>query len=132
MSGKNDSNLGNKIVFSENLKYYLSLTGQLQKDIAAVAKVSQGTITDWIQTRSYPRMDKIQLIAEHFGIEMSDLVEKRSVDNQYYLQKEAKMIAEDLAKSPDTLIMFQNFQKLSPANRKIVEAMINSLVGGNK
>jgi transcriptional regulator with XRE-family HTH domain len=132
MNGKNDSNLGNKIVFSENLKYYLSLTGQLQKDIAAVAKVSQGTITDWIQTRSYPRMDKIQLIAEHFGIEMSDLVEKRSVDNQYYLQKEAKMIAEDLAKSPDTLIMFQNFQKLSPANRKIVEAMINSLVGGNK
>ena len=38
MSGKNDNNLGNKIVFSENLKYYLSLTGQLQKDIAAVAK----------------------------------------------------------------------------------------------
>jgi transcriptional regulator with XRE-family HTH domain len=132
MNGKNDSNLGNKIVFSENLKYYLSLTGQLQKDIAAVAKVSQGTITDWIQTRSYPRMDKIQLIAEHFGIEMSDLVEKRSVDNQYYLQKEAKMIAEDLAKNPDTLIMFQNFQKLSAANRKIVEAMINSLAGGNK
>jgi transcriptional regulator with XRE-family HTH domain len=132
MSGKNDSNLGNKIVFSENLKYYLSLTGQLQKDIAAVAKVSQGTITDWIQTRSYPRMDKIQLLAEHFGIEMSDLVEKRSVDNQYYLQKEAKMIAEGLAENPDTLIMFQNFQKLSPANREIIKAMINSLAGGNK
>ena len=132
MSGKNDSNLGNKIVFSENLKYYLSLTGQLQKDIAAVAKVSQGTITDWIQTRSYPRMDKIQLLAEHFGIEMSDLVEKRSVDNKYYLQKEAQAIAEDLAKNPDTLVMFQQFHKLSPANQEIVKAMINSLAGDNK
>lgn len=132
MSGRNDSNLGNKIVFSENLKYYLSLTGQLQKDIAAVAKVSQGTITDWIQTRSYPRMDKIQLLAEHFGIEMSDLVEKRSVDNKYYLQKEAQIIAEDLTGNPDTLIMFQNFQKLSAENKAIVAAMINSLAGGNK
>ena len=132
MSGKNDSNLGNKIVFSENLKYYLSLTGQLQKDIAAVAKVSQGTITDWIQTRSYPRMDKIQLLAEHFGIEMSDLVEKRSIDNKYYLQKEAQMLAKDLAKNPDTLIMFQKFHKLSPANREIVRAMINSLAGDIK
>jgi transcriptional regulator with XRE-family HTH domain len=132
MNGKNNSNLGNKIIFSENLKYYLSLSGQLQKDIAVVAKVSQGTITDWLQARSYPRMDKIQLLAEHFGIEMSDLVEKRSVDNKYYLQKEAQMIANDLAKSPNTLLVFQNFQKLSPANRKIVEAMINSLAGGNE
>ena len=131
MNGRNDSNLGNKIVFSENLKYYLSLTGQLQRDLAAVAKVSEGTISDWIQTRSYPRMDKIQLLAEHFGIEMSDLVEKRSVDNQYYLQKEAKMIAEDLAKKPDTLIMFQKFQKLSGPNKEIIKAMIESLAGGN-
>lgn len=132
MNGKNNSNLGNKIIFSENLKYYLSLSGQLQKDIAVVAKVSQGTITDWLQARSYPRMDKIQLLAEHFGIEMSDLVEKRSVDNKYYLQKEAQMIANDLTKNPNTLLVFQNFQKLSPANRKIVEAMINSLAGGNE
>jgi hypothetical protein len=63
---------------------------------------------------------------------MSDLVEERSVDNQYYLQKEAKMMAEDLAKSPDALIMFQKFQKLSAPNKAIIEAMINSLDGGDK
>ena len=132
MVGKNDSNLGNKIVFSDNLNYYIVKTGVKQRDVAKVARVSEGTICDWLKRRSYPRMDKIQLLAEYFDIQMSDLVEERSFDNQYYLQKEAKMIAEDLAKSPDILIMFQNFQKLSAENKTIVAAMINSLAGGNK
>ena len=132
MDGRNDSNLGNKKIFSENLKHYIAKTGVLQKDVAKVAKVSQGTITDWLSCRSYPRMDKIQLLAEYFDIQMSDLVEERSLDNQYYLQKEAKMIAEDLEKSPDVLVAFQKFQKLSDANKAIIKAMIESLSGGNK
>lgn len=131
MSGKNDSNLGNKTVFSENIRYYLSKNGELQRDAARAARVSEGTICDWIKCRTYPRMDKIQLLAEHWGIQMSDLVEVRSVDNQYYLQKESKKIAEELAKNPKTLVAFQNFQKLSNANRELVIAMINSLNGGD-
>lgn len=130
MSGKSDSNLGNKTVFSENIRYYLSKTGELQRDIAKAAGVSEGTICDWIKCRTYPRMDKIQLLAEHWGIQMSDLVEERSVANQYYVQKEAKMIAEELTKNPETLVAFQNFRKLSNANRELVIAMINSLSGG--
>ena len=131
MNGRNDSNLGNKKVFAENLKYYIAVKGILQKDVAAAVRVSQGTITDWLSCRSYPRMDKIQLLAEYFEIQMSDLVEERSVDNKYYLEKEAKMIAEDLAKSPDGLVMFQKFQNLSDANKALVMAMINSLAGGD-
>lgn len=127
MNGKKDSNLGNKTIFSENLRYYLSITGEKQRDIARVAGVSEGTVSDWLKRRSYPRMDKIQLMAEHWGIQMSDLVEERSVDNKYYLEKEAKTIAEQLASNPDMLIMFQEFQKLSPANKEIVRAMISSL-----
>lgn len=132
MNGKKDSNLGNKTVFSENLRYYLSKTGEMQRDIAKVAGVSEGTVCDWIKRRTYPRMDKIQLLAEHWGIQMSDLVEERSVDNQYYLQREAKMIAEELAADADLTVMFQKFQKLSAPNKQIIIAMINSLAGGDK
>ena len=131
MVGKNDSNLGNKIVFSDNLNYYIVKTGVKQRDVAKAAGVSEGTICDWLTRRSYPRMDKIQLVAEFFDIQMSDLVEERSVNNQYYLQKEAKMIADELAQDPATLIMFQNYQKLSVANKALVAAMINSLAGGD-
>ena len=130
MNGRNDSNLGNKKVFAENLNHYIAKNGVLQKDVAKAVGVSQGTITDWLSCRSYPRMDKIQILAEYFDIQMSDLVEERSVNNQYYLQKEAKMIAEELTKNPDVLVMFQKFQNLSNANKTLVMAMINSLSGG--
>lgn len=130
MNNKNDSNLGNKIVFSENLNYYLAKSGDKQKDIANVAKVSQGTVSDWLKKRSYPRMDKIQLLAEHWGIEMSDLVEKHSLDNKYYLQKEAKKMTEELTRNTDTLIMLKKYKKLSNEDKAIINALINSLSGG--
>lgn len=132
MSGKNDSNLGNKIVFSENLKYYISKTGVKQRDVAKVAKVSEGTICDWLNRRSYPRMDKIQLLAEHWDIQMSDLVEERSFDNKYYLQKEANAITTELMEHPDLIVLVHKFQSLSSENREIIKAMINSLAGGNQ
>lgn len=132
MSSKNDSNLGNKVVFSENLKYYISRNGETQRDVAKVARVSEGTVCDWIKRRTYPRMDKIQLMAEHWGIQMSDLVEERSMDNQYYVKKESNIIAEKLAKSPETLGAFKNFFELSKSNRLLVIAMINSLKGGQQ
>lgn len=132
MNGKNDSNLGNKTVFSENLRYYLSKTGEMQRDIAKVAKVSEATVCDWIKRRTYPRMDKIQLLAEHWDIQMSDLVEEHCIENKYYLQKEANVIAAELTRKPETLIVFQNYQQLSPENREIVNSLINSLLKGNK
>ena len=132
MNGRNDSNLGNKKIFSENLQHYIVKKGVLQKEVAVAVGVSQGTITDWLSCRSYPRMNKLQLLAKYFDIKILDLVEERSVNNQYYLQKEAKMIALELTKQPDTLVMLQNFQKLSTQNKEIVKAMINSLAGGGR
>lgn len=132
MNSKNDSNLGNKIVFSENLQYYLAKFGDKQKDIATITKVSNGTISDWLKKRSYPRMDKIQRLAEYWGIEMADLVEKHSFDNKYYLQKEAKIIADELTKNTDLFMVLQKYKKLSLENQEIVKAMINSLIKGNE
>ena len=130
MSSKKDSNLGIKKVFAKNLNYYLRKSGDRQLDIANVAKVSQGTVSDWLKQRSYPRMDKIQLLAEHWGIEMADLVEEHTLDNKYYRQKETKKMAEELERNTETLIMLQKYKKLSSKNQEIINALIESLSGG--
>ena len=36
------------------------------------------TFSDWVHARTYPRIDKIELMANYFGIEKSDLVEERT------------------------------------------------------
>lgn len=36
------------------------------------------TVSDWMHARTYPRIDKIEMMANYFGIEKSDLVEQKS------------------------------------------------------
>lgn len=132
MRNRGDANLGNKRIFAENLNYYLEKTGILKKEIASKIAVNPCTISDWCACRSYPRMDKIEAMAKIFECEMSDLVDKRSVENKYYLNKTAKELAEELVNSPESLTMFQAYSKLSPQNQTIVRLMIDSLSKGEK
>ena len=37
--------------------------------------VKYTTFTDWVKGNAYPRIDKIELMANYFGIDKSDLVE---------------------------------------------------------
>ena len=74
-------------VFTRNFNRHLALSRKRQVEVANAVGVSTGTITDWKKGRSYPRMDKIQLLAEFFGIQKSDLVEdvniaKETVSNE--------------------------------------------------
>ena len=72
------SDLGNKEIMSTNLRKYIELSGKDRKDIAKELEVSYSTLTDWINGNTYPRIDKIELMARYFKIMKSDLVEKHN------------------------------------------------------
>lgn len=127
-----DTNLGNKQIFAENFNYYLEKTGQRKIDVAKKIGVSQCTISDWVKCRTYPRMDKIEALAKIFGCEMSELVEKHSLDNKYYFGKVARDVTSELMQSKENLTAFLSFTKLSPQNQTIVRLMIDSLAKGEK
>jgi transcriptional regulator with XRE-family HTH domain len=132
MNYETDSNLGNKRVFANNLHYYLEKSGLTKKEVAQKIGVSQSTVTDWSKLRAYPRMDRIEKLAEVFGTEMSDLVEIRNIESKTYVHKEAQKLADDLAANPESLALYVEIKKLSSTNKAIVMALINSLNGGSK
>lgn len=66
-----------KETMAKNLKYYMEKTGKTQKELAAVAGVSEPTFSYWINGIKYPRIDKIQKLADYFGILKSDLIEEK-------------------------------------------------------
>lgn len=94
------TDLGNKEVFSRNLKRHLDKSGKLQKEVAKAVGVSTGTFCDWIKGRAYPRMDKVQKLAEFFGIKMSDLVENENVRTETVSDKE-QLVLDLFHKIPD-------------------------------
>lgn len=86
------SNLGNKEIFSRNLKRYLENSGKKQNEAAKFVGVSTGTFCDWMKGRSYPRMDKVQKLAEFFGIKKSDLVEDVNIAKESVSNKEQEVL----------------------------------------
>jgi repressor LexA len=70
------SDLGNKKILAQNISYYMDKTGKTRKDICEALGLSYMTVSDWINGKTYPRIDKIELLARYFGCSKSDLVEK--------------------------------------------------------
>ena len=72
------SNIGNKETMSKNLKYYIERSGKDRKELADIWGFPYSTVTEWINGRKYPRIDRIEVMAEYFGILKSDLIEEKT------------------------------------------------------
>lgn len=72
------SNLGNKEVMSRNIKKQISQRGLNAKDFANDIGFKYTTVLDWLNAKTYPRIDKIEMMANYFNVEKSDLVEEES------------------------------------------------------
>ena len=68
--------LGNKETLAKNLAHYVGRSGRDQREIAEAVGVAPSTFNEWMKGKKYPRIDKIQMLADYFGIRMSDLIEE--------------------------------------------------------
>lgn len=72
------SSIGNKIVFSRNLRELMRQRGKDRKQVCADLGFKYTTFTDWYNGNKYPRIDKIEMLADYFGVLKSDLIEDKS------------------------------------------------------
>lgn len=73
--------MDNKYIFSINLKRYMDKKQVSRKDIADFLGISYFTVSDWVNGKKYPRMDKVELLANYFGVLKSDLIEEPTNEN---------------------------------------------------
>lgn len=71
------SSLGNKKVLAKNLSFYIERSGKDRRELAEAWGFPYSTVTEWINGRKYPRIDKIEKMADYFGIQKSDLIEEK-------------------------------------------------------
>lgn len=64
-------------VFAKNLRKYMERSGKTQRDMAEIVGVSSATMSDWLNEKKYPRIDKIEILANYFQILKSDLIEEK-------------------------------------------------------
>jgi transcriptional regulator with XRE-family HTH domain len=81
------TSIGNKEVFGNNLAYYVERSGKSQRELADILGVASSTFNDWVKGRKYPRIDKIEMLANIFGILKSDLIEERTEEHREMQKK---------------------------------------------
>ncbi|ODJ73371.1 LexA family protein [Brochothrix thermosphacta] len=70
------NSLGNKNIMAKNIDKHMKKRGISRRKLSADLGISYTTVTDWINAKTYPRIDKIEMMANYFGINKSDLVEE--------------------------------------------------------
>lgn len=76
------NDLGNKEVMAQNIQRQMDDRGLTRNDFCNILSVPYTTLTDWVTAKKYPRIDKIEQMANYFGINKADLVEEH-VDKAY-------------------------------------------------
>lgn len=67
--------------FSKNLKYYMELNNKDRNDICRDLRLPYTTFAEWYNGNIYPRIDKIEMLANYFHIKKSDLIENHDSEN---------------------------------------------------
>ena len=86
--------MDNKNIFSINLKRYMKENDKTRREVCEALGVSYYTFSDWVNGKKYPRMDKVEKLANYFGILKSDLIEdkqKQSTEGELSIRKKAFM-----------------------------------------
>ena len=124
------SSLGNKQIMARNIQYYMDMYGKTRQDICEALGVKYTTFTDWVKGNTYPRIDKIELMANYFGINKSDLIEERnsSTDEQgYYLNPETAKVAQEIYENKELSLLFDAARDATPEDLQTVHTMLLAL-----
>ncbi|QII47789.1 helix-turn-helix domain-containing protein [Bacillus paralicheniformis] len=65
-----------KEIMASNLKKQLKRKGISQTMMARDLNIPEMTVSNWVKGKTYPRPDKIQLMADYFGITRTQLTEE--------------------------------------------------------
>jgi repressor LexA len=123
--------IGNKKIMGENIQYYMRQIGVDRKEFAKAIGVPYSSLTDWINGNTYPRIDKIEKMANYFGITKADLVEEHDNSESFYIDSQARELAEFLHKNPDYKVLFDASKKVKPEDIEFVKEMIDRMTGGD-
>lgn len=113
------SDLGNKEIFSKNLKFYMNLYNKTRTEVSKALGVSYTTFASWENGTNYPRIDKIEMLANYFKVSKADLIENKYKEPPgYYTDPETAALAEKFRNNSDLRVLFQASADLSPEKMK--------------
>lgn len=124
------SNLGNKEVFAKNLKHYIDESGKDRRELAEIWGFPYSTVTEWINAKKYPRIDRIEIMADYFGILKSDLIEERTEEHREMQKKNSTLvdITIRMQKDSEFFSLIEGINQLNPEQLAGVKQIVSAFL----
>ena len=113
--------------FAEMLKYYLMLNEKTQKDLADDLGYDKSTVSSWCSGNRVPKIDVIIDIAKYLHVNVGDLIEDNRNDETYYLNDDAREMAQFMFENPEYKVLFDASRKVKKEDIQFVKEMIDRL-----
>jgi transcriptional regulator with XRE-family HTH domain len=92
--------------------------------VAKETGIATATLTDWKKGRSTPKQDKLQKIADYFGVSIDYLMGGKERDKDYYLNDETKKIAQEIFENRELKMLFDAGRNASAEDLKMVHDLL--------
>ena len=124
--------MDNKNIFASNLKRYMALNEKSRKDIIEALGISYYTVTDWVNGKKYPRMDKVEMLAQYFGILKSDLIEDKSEEHRTMQQKNSTLadLTVRMRSDKEFFSLLEGINQLNPEQLASIKQVVDAFLKG--
>lgn len=111
--------------FAEMLRYYLMMNNKTQKDLVEDLGYDKSTVSSWCSGNRVPKIDVIIDIAKYLHVNVGDLIEDNRNEENYYLNDDAKEMAQFLYNNPDYKVLFDASRKVKKEDIEFVKQMLD-------
>lgn len=113
-----------KKIFADNLNRLLTEHGESQVDIARLLNVSKSTVSAYCKGTQMPRMDKIEILSQHFNVLKSELLEDKTAAPE---ETEEQQLLEYYRNREDMRMLFKLAKGATAEDIKTAAAIIEAL-----
>lgn len=111
----------------ENFEKLLNLNNKTPYRVAKDTGIPYSAFSDWKSGRSVPKQDKLQKIADYFGVTIGYLVSGREEVEFDYLNEESKQIAIEAYNNPELRLLFKAAKDVPPEDLIAVIEMVKKI-----
>ena len=113
--------------FAEMLKYYLMMNDKTQSDLVNDLGYDKSTVSNWCSGLRVPKVDVIIDIADYLHVNVGDLIEDNRNEETYYLDEDAKDMAQFMYENPEYKVLFDASRKVKKEDIAFVKEMIDRM-----
>lgn len=101
-------------LFPKILRFFMSRDGFTQVDIAERLHVSKQTVSEWVNGKKFPRVDRMQQLADLFHVKMSEMY--TSKEDNFFSQVEKS--EENNSLSSDENLLLAGYRTLTDPGKE--------------